>query len=157
MCYNFMIFFFLYLILFCGYFLMIRLIRCEHCLFQISTESWNRISEYLSKQIVIVTAKYAVKHWQSINNLRIILSPVDGACSSSGVRGITSPAHYGHRGPEHSIQPCCQNEKVVRSHRHFLPWREKLQVQYSWRLGKSVNCGDAGFIASYSRQVDDMF
>lgn len=58
-------------------------------------------------------------------NPRVILPPVDGAGGSSGVWGVTSPAHDGHGGPEDCVEPRGRNEKVVGATGHLLPWKEQ--------------------------------
>lgn len=43
--------------------------------------------------------------WNTVKmqSSRIVLSPVNGTGGSSGVRGISSPAHHRHGRPEHRI------------------------------------------------------
>lgn len=76
-------------------------------------------------------------------NSRVILPPVDGARGSSGVWSVTSPAHDGHGGPEDRVEPRSYNQKVVRSSRHLLAWRDERRWNQwqkgGWMVSMSIN------------------
>lgn len=80
-------------------------------------------------------------------NSRVILPPVDGARGSGGVWSVTSPAHDGHGGPEDRVEPGSHDQKVVRSSRHLLPWRDQRQFEVSDRkAGGWLACLSTGWL-----------